>query len=101
MQKNTGQLRDRITEAFAKSIGEPEIVRDIAFHMTDWGNDLEEMVKLYEQPQAFSEDEIREIIIGFLVHVPNHVAAAKKLIGLGPIEDIFEVGIFKEDKEQT
>jgi hypothetical protein len=67
--------------------------------MTDWRSDLEKMVKLYEHPQTFNDDELRAIIIEFLVHMPNHVAAAKKLIGLGPTEDIFGVAIFDEDAE--
>jgi len=99
MQKKTGQLRDRITKAFSDSVEEPEIARDIAFHMTDWDDDLEEIVELYARPEVFSDDEIRKIIIGFLAHVPNHVAAAKKLIGLGPIEDVFQVGVLEEDEE--
>ena len=33
-----------------------------------------------------------------LAHVPDHVAAAKKLAGVGPIEDIFGVGVLIEDE---
>jgi hypothetical protein len=54
--------------------------------MTDWDADLEEIVTLHAQPEVFSDEEIRKVIIGFLVHVPNHVAAAKKLIGLGRLK---------------
>jgi hypothetical protein len=96
--KNTEKLKDRIAQAFASSMGEPEIARDVAFHMTDWDYNVDDLIKLYEQPEAFSDDEILNIVIQFLVHVPNHVAAAKKLAGLGPIEDVFEVGVFEEDE---
>jgi hypothetical protein len=49
--------------------------------------------------RPLSNDQIVDIVIRFLAHVPNHVAAAKKLVGLGPMEDIFEVGILIEDAD--
>ena len=79
-------------------MGDPEIAREVAFHMTDWDHNVDDLVKLYEHPEAFNDDEILSIVIQFLAHVPNHVAAAKKLAGLGPIEDVFEVGVFEEDE---
>jgi hypothetical protein len=96
--KNTEKLKDRIAQAFASSLDDPEAAREIAFHMTDWDHNVDDLVKLYEQPESFSDDEILSIIIQFLAHVPNHVAAAKKLAGIGPIEDVFEVGVLNEDK---
>ena len=80
-------------------MGEPEVALEIAFHMTDWDHNVDDLVKLYEQPESFSDDEILSIIIQFLAHVPNHVAAAKKLAGIGPIEDVFKVGVLVEDEE--
>lgn len=65
--------------------------------MTDWKENLEDFVRLYEQPERLSDEEIQHIILVFLAHVPNHVAAAKKLLGLGPIEDVFNVGVLVED----
>jgi hypothetical protein len=97
--KNAEKLRDRIAQAFASSMDEPGIAREIAFHMTDWDHNVDDLVKLYERPESFSDDEILSIIIQFLAHVPNHVAAAKKLAGMGPIEDIFKVGVLEEDKD--
>ena len=96
--KNTEKLRDRIATAFTSSMGDPETAREIAFHMTDWDHNVDDLVNLYEQPEAFSDDEILHITLKFLAHVPNHVVAAKKLSGMGPTEDIFEVGIFEEDE---
>ena len=97
--ENTEKLRDRIVQAFISLGEEPEAARDIGFHMTDWDHNVDDLLRLYEQPDAFSDDDIRSIIIRFLAHVPNHVAAAKKLAGVGPIEDIFEVGVLEEDEE--
>jgi hypothetical protein len=90
-------VRKRIAAAFSEFELEPKALEDIAFHMTDWKENLEEMVRLYEQPERLSDEQIQHIIIVFLAHVPNHVAAAKKLLGLGPIEDIFKVGVLEED----
>ena len=60
---------------------------------TDLDHNVDDLLRLYKQPEAFSDDEIRGIIIR------NHVAAAKKLAGIGPIEDIFEAGVLKDDEE--
>lgn len=91
------RVRIRIAEALAELELRPEIVEDIAFHMTDWKEDLVELVNLYDSPGELSNDQIQHLIIKFLAHVPNHIAAARKLIGLGPIEDVFEVGVLTED----
>ena len=95
--KNTEKLKQRIAAAFASSTGKPELAREIAFHMTDWDHDLEELGRLYADPEEFSDEQVLDVTIRFLAHVPNHVAAAKKLARLGPIEDLFEVGVHKED----
>jgi hypothetical protein len=65
--------------------------------MTDWKEKLLELVHLYDSVGELSNDEIQDVIIRFLAHAPNHIAAAKKLIGLGPIEDVFDVGVLRED----
>jgi hypothetical protein len=97
--KNTQDLSARITDAFAVSMGSRDAAKDIGFHMTDWDGDVDELIKLYENPDGFTDDQIVDIVLRFLAHVPNHVAAAKKLVGLGPIEDIFNVGVLVEDAD--
>jgi len=95
--KNTARLQERIAQAFTKSIERADVSRDIAFHMTDWNHNVDDLLGLYDNPDGFTDDEIVNIVIQFLAHVPNHVAAAKKLAGVGPIEDIFDVGVLAED----
>lgn len=90
-------VKQRIAAAFAANELESSVVEDIAFHMTDWKENLEELVGLYDNVERLSDEQIRKIVIGFLAHAANHVAAAKKLVGLGPIEDIFKVGVLEED----
>ena len=93
-----GQMQERVTRSLI-SIGiDAERAREVAFHMTDWKTDLDEWAAVWESPDAFDDEQLTDVVYGFLIHVPNHVNAAKKLLNLGPIEDIFGVGIF-EDKE--
>ena len=61
--------------------------------LTELDHNVDDLLRIYEQPETFSDDEIRGIIIR------NHVAAAKKLAGIGPIEDIFEAGVLEDDEE--
>ena len=90
-------VRQRIAAAFAANELESSVVEDIAFHMTDWKENLDELLGLYENVGSLSDQQIRKIVIGFLAGASNHVAAAKKLVGLGPIEDAFRVGVLEED----
>ncbi|HXL81084.1 MAG TPA: hypothetical protein VN951_09430 [Pyrinomonadaceae bacterium] len=92
------QVRGRISDAFADFELPRQTIKDIAFHMTDWKENLDDLASLYEKPEQFSDGQIQKMVLVFLAHVPNHVAAAKKLVGLGPIEDVFEVGVMEEDK---
>jgi hypothetical protein len=99
--KNTVEVKNRIEQAFLSLMHDSDIAREIAFHMTDWDSDLEDLNRFYEQPELLSDDEVTSLVIGLLAHVPNHVAAAKKLVGLGPMEDIFEVGILTEEEDSV
>lgn len=71
---------------------EPGIARDVAFHMTDWLNDLGAFVEFCRAPGSLTAAQVNEMLIAFLVHVPNHVAAAAKLYADSPVSDIFDVG---------
>ena len=96
---NIEPVKKRIAEALSSSLGlEMAEADEVAFHLTDWKHNLDDLVVLYEKADELSDEHIQEIIIRFLAHVPNHIAAAKKLMGLGPIEDVFNVGVLKEDE---
>jgi hypothetical protein len=91
-------VKKRIAEALSSSLGlEMAEAAEVAFHLTDWKHNLDELVEVYEKADELSDEHIQKIVIKFLAHVPNHIAAAKKLLGLGPIEDVFNVGVLKED----
>lgn len=70
----------------------PEHARDVAFHMTDWLDALQRFVKFCENPDSYSPEEVDELLLAFLIHVPNHVAAAAKLYADMAVSDVFKVG---------
>lgn len=76
----------------ADGYGDPETRHDIAFHMTVWLDDLRDWHHFCESPQNFDADETVKLLVGFLVHAPNHMAAASKLLTGIPVMDIFQVG---------
>ncbi len=73
-----------------------EHAHDVAFHMTDWLDDLVSLQDFYESPQKYTSDEVSDLLMGFLIHAPNHIAAASKLMTKIPVKDIFEVGATTE-----
>lgn len=93
----TKKLRKQIVAAFLDLGVEASVADDIAFHMTDWEADLRKLFELFERNEEASLDEVQSTIIEFLAHVPNHVVAAKKLAGVGPTKDVFNVRLFEDD----
>ena len=66
--------------------------RDVAFHLTDWLDDLAAFLSFVRSPDDMSARKVNDMLIRFLVHVPNHLAAAAKLYAGAPVSDIFGVG---------
>lgn len=83
------QLIGAIQPALIADEIDETIASDISFHLSDWYDDARFMVALQLFPERFTQDEISTGVMAFLIHVPNHVAAAAKLHGL-PVEDIFD-----------
>jgi len=55
--------------------------------MTDWLEDLEVLVQLYQTIESKSGKEVYDVLLKFLIHAPEHVVRASELLtGLG-IED--------------
>jgi hypothetical protein len=78
--------------AMAEAELAPEVASNVAFHMTDWLDDLATYVRFCQNPGEFTSAQVNELLLAFLVHVPNHVAAAAKLYADFPVADIFSVG---------
>lgn len=62
---------------------------DIAFHLSDWNEDGAALLAIQLWPEEFTQDEILEVIRDFLIHAPNHIAAAARAEGLS-VNDIFK-----------
>ena len=93
-------IRARIREVALRETELPETAaNDVAFHMTDWLDDLEAYHRFCSHPSAMSDEEVSRLLIQFLVHVPNHLAAAAKLYTDIPVTDIFGVGATSESRE--
>ena len=87
------QVRAAIVEALEVEGGhDPVIAGEIAFHMTDWLDDLARWDAFCTDPEAFPADEVNRLLVEFLAHVPAHLAAAAKLHLDLPVTDVFGVG---------
>ena len=73
------------------------VANDVAFHMTDWLSDLEAFYQFCKSPAEFSNEQLSDLLMDFLVHVPNHVAAAGRLYSGIAVTDVFNVGATKND----
>jgi hypothetical protein len=92
------EIASRIASAAADEMQLPRsVANDVAFHMTDWLGDLEALVRFYRDPGALSSAKAAEILTSFLVHAPNHIAAAAKLFTGFPVADVFQVGALGDD----
>ena len=94
--------RKKIVAAIERALelegyGDSEIRRDIAFHLTDWLPDLHAWHDYCESPESMTSSDTVEMLVQFLLHVPNHLAAASKLLIDVPVTDVFGVGATTED----
>jgi len=80
-----------VINAIQTAIGEGPDDRqawDVGFHLTDWHDNNAFLLALHLEPEAFTPDEIAVGVTNLLIHAPNHLAAAAKLIG-HPVTDVF------------
>jgi len=95
-------VRARIAEVARRDAALPDAVADdVAFHMSDWLADLGAYFQFCEDPSRMSDAGVGELLTDFLIHVPNHVAAASKLYTNVPVTDIFGVGATSEDSDEV
>lgn len=98
---NQDQVRDALKTMLVEQGYEPGDRRDqIVFHMTDWLDDLARWAEICEKPEKFDAGHIEKVLTGFLLHVPNHVAAASKLMLDVPVADVFNVASTGDDDGQ-
>jgi hypothetical protein len=95
-------VRARIAEIARREMELSDAVADdVAFHMTDWLDDLDAYSRFCADPNRMSDADVSELLAGFLVHVPNHVAAASKLYTGVPVTDIFGVSATSEERDDV
>jgi hypothetical protein len=98
MSYDKEKIRTRISNSLEVSGIDPSgLQSDIVFHMTDWLDEMELFQHFCEDPSSFNPEEINNLLITFLTHVPNHLAAASKLFLGIPVTDIFNVGSTSEE----
>lgn len=98
MEYETHKIEESLVKAFKSLELDNRVIDDAVFHMTDWLNDLKEWNKFCENPDSLSSEELSDLVMDFLVHVPSHVAAASKLVTGLPVTDIFGIGATSESK---
>lgn len=89
------RLSVRLERALRARGYSPFVSQETAFHMVDWLGNLMDLHDLYTGRSRWTSERVEKILIGFLVHVPNHVAAAAKVLADSPVSDLFEVGAIK------
>lgn len=94
-------IQNRLAKILHEQLGVPKRrARDIAFHLTDWEYNLYDFGGLIYHPDRYTDREAGQIIVEFLVHAPNHLAAAAKLAVDCPVKDIFGVGAVEPTEKQ-
>ena len=86
-----GDVPSRVMDQIAQAISsehQPEVAREIGFHLGDWQSDAAFLVALHLFPERFTPEEIDDGVRSLLLHVPAHVIEAARLAG-HPTEDIF------------
>jgi hypothetical protein len=93
-------VRRQIEAALAEAgWGSAESRSEVGFHMTDWIDGLEDLYRHYQDPAGRDAESTMELLIQFLVHAPNHLAAASKMLTDIPVTDVFGVGALEETDE--
>ena len=81
-----------IRDAFVEDhLDNPRTVYEIAFNFGDWEDDLRALAALQADPSRFSDAECQSIIMDFLVHVPNHLQEAYRLVFDESLELVEEI----------
>ncbi len=101
MTFDTKLIADRIIEVAINKNKLPEhVAHDVAFHMTDWLQELARYSEFCANPNNLTDREVNELLLAFLTHAPNHIAAASKLYIEIPVTDVFGVGAISEENNQ-
>ena len=93
MASDETTIRARIVEVAQREMELCEdAARAVAFHLTDWLEELKSFQRFLEAPASLTDREVADALLAFLIHVPDHVAAAAKLYLGTSVSDVFGVG---------
>jgi hypothetical protein len=98
MKYNHEEIRKKIEDSL-NQVGEysAEQTKSIAFHMTDWLDDLSDLCEVYQDPERHQAKAVEETLMRFLLHAANHIIAASKLMTGLSVTDVFEAGALEAD----
>jgi hypothetical protein len=88
---NIPDVQDRIAKAVAEGSSKKKFLKngwEIGFHLMDWHGDAEFLIALSLFPERFTDAEIRQGVLWFLVHAGYHIPKAARLI-MVPIRSHF------------
>jgi hypothetical protein len=74
---------------------------DSGFHMVDWLDDLGAFYSFCQNPDSLTDGELDTMLNNFLIHVPNHVAAAAKIYADYPVSDVFQIDVFRSSEDDS
>lgn len=91
------KIRARLESVATETAGlSADDARDVAFHLTDWLEDMAAFSAFLQNPSSLTAEEIDSMLSRFLIHVPNHLAAAAKIYADFPVTDVFGVGAISD-----
>lgn len=73
---------------------------DSGFHMVDWLDDLEAFYSFCQNPDSMTDSELDKMLTSFLIHVPNHLAAAAKIYADQAVSDVFGIDVFRDSDSE-
>jgi len=79
----TPDVEDRIAKAIANGSSKKKCLKkakELGFHLMDWHSNAEFILALSLFPERFTDAEIRQGVIWFLVHAGYHILEAARLI---------------------
>ena len=82
---NIPDVQDKIAKAVAEGSSKKKFLKkglEIGFHLTDWHEDARFLIALSLFPERFTDAEIRQGVIWFLIHAGYHIPEAARLIDI-------------------
>lgn len=88
--KDAKQLASHLALSLRNAAELPEdVCNDIAFHTTDWLDEMQSLYKTFENIESLSDEEIYNNLLKFFIHAPEHIVRATELMTGTEIERIF------------